>query len=210
MISTNGIEAIRRILVGAGIATCFSHVFSGDVEPRKAVSMRRFLGDQRYAAQRMCSPAYHDGDGGGALDAGEVVLVTDTVGDVAEATEAGVRSVGVTWGMHTEEQLISAGAERVALWPQELVAWLRSGSAAAVCANANANACASAPATGCGVCASPPVLHSARPLADTSRSSKEWEAAGTPTRRPQQLQLRSARSAALADSVSSIVGANKF
>lgn len=113
VISTNGIEAIRRILVDAGIATCFSHVFSGDVEPRKSVSMRRFLGDQRYAAQRMCSPAYHDGDGGGALDAGEVVLVTDTVGDVAEATEAGVRSIGVSWGMHTEEQLIKAGAQRV-------------------------------------------------------------------------------------------------
>src|ERR1700761_7275708 len=32
LISTNGIEAIRRILVDAGIATCFSHVFSGDVE----------------------------------------------------------------------------------------------------------------------------------------------------------------------------------
>ena len=54
------IEAIRRILVGAGIATCFSHVFSGDVEPKKTVSIRRFLGDQRYAAQRRCSPAYHD------------------------------------------------------------------------------------------------------------------------------------------------------
>ena len=35
VISTNGIEAIRRILVGAGIATCFSHVFSGDVEPQQ-------------------------------------------------------------------------------------------------------------------------------------------------------------------------------
>ena len=42
VISTNGIEAIRRILVGADLANCFSHVFSGDVEPRKAVSCVRW------------------------------------------------------------------------------------------------------------------------------------------------------------------------
>lgn len=128
VISSNGIEAIRRILVGADIATCFSHVFSGDVEPKKSVSIRRFLGDQRYAAQRRCSPEYHD-DGGAAesLSSADVVLVTDTVGDVKEAKEVGTRAVGVAWGMHTEGQLLSAGAEKVALWPQELVAWLRPG-----------------------------------------------------------------------------------
>ena len=42
VVSTNGIEAIRRILVDAGIATCFSHVFSGDVQPKKSASIRRF------------------------------------------------------------------------------------------------------------------------------------------------------------------------
>lgn len=126
VISSNGIEAIRRILVGAGIATCFSHVFSGDVEPKKSVSIRRFLGDQRYAAQRRCSPEYHDGGGDAvALKSDDVVLVTDTVGDVTEAKEVGTRAIGVAWGMHTEHQLLCAGAEKVALWPQELVAWLR-------------------------------------------------------------------------------------
>jgi phosphoglycolate phosphatase len=126
VISSNGIEAIRRILVGAGIATCFSHVFSGDVEPKKSVSIRRFLGDQRYAAQRRCTPEYHDdGSEAASLDSADVVLVTDTVGDVKEAKEVGTRAVGVAWGMHTERQLLSAGAEKVALWPQELVAWLR-------------------------------------------------------------------------------------
>jgi phosphoglycolate phosphatase len=123
VISTNGIEAIRRILVGAGIATCFSHVFSGDVEPRKAASIRRFLSDHRYAAHRLCSPAYQDEAAGSTkLAAQEVVLVTDTVGDVIEAREAGVRAIGVAWGMHTEKKLPDAGAAQVALWPQELVA----------------------------------------------------------------------------------------
>ena len=126
VISTNGIEAIRRILVDAGIATCFSHVFSGDVQPKKSASIRRFLGDQSYAAQRCCSPEYRDGSADGpALVSADVVLVTDTAGDVIEAREAGIRAIGVAWGMHGERQLIEAGAEKVALWPQELVAWLR-------------------------------------------------------------------------------------
>ena len=127
LISSNGIDAIRRILVDADIATCFSHVFSGDVEPKKAVSIRRFLGHHRYATHRHCSPEYDEGGSEAAvLNSDNVVLVTDTVGDVVEAKEVGIRAIGVAWGMHTEHQLLSAGADKVALWPQELVAWLRS------------------------------------------------------------------------------------
>jgi phosphoglycolate phosphatase len=126
IISSNGIETIRRILVDAGIATCFGHVFAGDVEPKKSASIRRFLSEHRYAARRRCSPEYcEDGSDTASLESDDVVLVTDTVGDVVEAREAGIRAIGVTWGMHTENQLLSAGAEQVALWPQELVAWLR-------------------------------------------------------------------------------------
>lgn len=126
VVSTNDIGAIRRILVDAGLASCFSHVFSGDVEPRKSVSIRRFLKDHGYTGSRMCSPAYRGtGESRPAPSGDEVVLVTDTVGDIAEANEAGVRAIGVTWGMHTEQQLLTAGAERVAMWPQELLAWLR-------------------------------------------------------------------------------------
>ena len=126
VLSTNGIEAIRRILVDAGIATCFSHVFSAELQPRKSESMRRFLGDYRYAAQRCCSPAYREEPtGDDELESSDCVLVTDTVGDVAEAKEVGIATVGVAWGTHSERQLLDAGAKEVALWPQEFVAWLR-------------------------------------------------------------------------------------
>jgi phosphoglycolate phosphatase len=174
VISTNGLEAIRRILVDAGIATCFSHVFSGDVEPRKSVSIRRFLGDYRYAAQRLCSPAYHDVQQSNvALAADDVVLVTDTVGDVIEAREAGVCTVGVAWGMHTEQQLREAGAARVALWPQELVAWLRGSEQNAVACACDAPAASSIPAT------------------------PNIEIEAVRLRREQQLQLRQVQSAQL-------------
>lgn len=202
LISTNGIEAIRRILVEAGIATCFSHVFSGDVEPRKVASMRRFLSDQRYAAQRMCSPAYHEGKGGGVLEAADVVLVTDTVGDVAEAKEAGIRAIGVAWGMHSERQLLEAGAEKVALWPQELIAWLRDPDSADACATACA--CSSSPGAACGTHGAPALdsrLLGTRPI-DASVSADPQASAGL-LRRAEQLRSRHARAGPLAASEAS-------
>ncbi len=124
VVSTNTIETIRRILTGAGLAQCFAHVFAGDVEPDKSVSMRRFLADAGYRLGRRCTPAYDEGGASAFAPGDEVVLITDTVGDVAEAAGAGVRAFGVAWGMHSESELLEAGAERVALWPQELRAWI--------------------------------------------------------------------------------------
>ena len=99
VLSTNTIATIRRVLSEAGVATCFAHVFSGDVEPDKSVSMRRFLADAGYGIGRRCSPAYDELN-------------------------------GVAWGMHSEAELLAAGAETVAVWPQELIAWLASGEPA--------------------------------------------------------------------------------
>ncbi len=56
--SSNAMAAIRRTLENSGVAHCFAHVFSGDVEPDKAVSIRRILGDPSYTSIRRCSPAY--------------------------------------------------------------------------------------------------------------------------------------------------------
>jgi phosphoglycolate phosphatase len=192
VVSTNSIEPIRRILVTAGIATCFSHVFSGDVEPRKSVSIRRFLGDQSYAAQRQCAPAYREQGGNEMLQANDVVLVTDTVGDVMEAREAGVRAIGVAWGMHTERQLLDAGAHSVALWPQELVAWLRDDSSGC----GDGTACASASTSGSACCAVPqsrPAL-AAPPATTAALASTHALADAVRIRREQQLKIRQASS----------------
>jgi phosphoglycolate phosphatase len=122
VLSTNTMAVIRRSLEQAGLATCFSHVFSGDVEPSKTASIRRFLADQSYGSLRQCSPSYVDSNRA-ELGLDNVFLVTDTVGDIAEACRVGIRVIGVSWGMHDQQSLLDAGAERVALWPQELVSW---------------------------------------------------------------------------------------
>jgi phosphoglycolate phosphatase len=182
VVSSNGIEAVRRILGEAGIATCFSHVFSGDVEPSKSAAIRRFLGDRRYAAQRRCTPEYLDApEDERILEVDEVIVITDTAGDVAEAKAAGVRSIGVSWGMHSEKKLLDAGAEKVALWPQELIAWLRpNGAQEPSCACNNGKDGQAEPH---GACAVPAAAAAANDVLAAGRARREL-----------QLQHRSARS----------------
>ena len=178
VVSTNDIGAIRRILEKSGLANCFSHVFSGDVEPRKSISIRHFLKQYGFTGSRMCSPDYQGTDEKRpAPMAEEVVLVTDTVGDIAEAIEAGVRTIGVAWGMHTEQQLLDAGAERVALWPQELIAWLRGVSAPA-------------DSIACTVGASSEAACSCSPLSQASEERSEDPVASAGAQRREQFLQR--------------------
>jgi phosphoglycolate phosphatase len=132
VISSNAVATIRRILTHENVANCFSHVFGGDVEQDKRASVRRFLADRSYLVNRDCSPAYREGEQPSVPTGEQIVLITDTVGDVKHARECGIRAVGVAWGMHSEKQLLQAGAEFVALWPQELVAHLLPGGFAAI------------------------------------------------------------------------------
>jgi phosphoglycolate phosphatase len=146
VISSNSIATIRRILSRENVVHCFSHVFGGDVEQDKRASVRRFLSDRSYLVNRDCSPAYREGDEPQLSSGSQIALITDTVGDVRHACECGIRAIGVAWGMHSEQQLLAAGAEFVAVWPQELVAHLLPGGfAAASCGLAPK----SAPSCGC-------------------------------------------------------------
>lgn len=125
VISSNAMDAIRRTLDHAGVAQCFAHVFAGDVEADKAISIRRILADPSYTTIRRCAPDYvEEGVLPERITADQVVLITDTIGDVREGVHCGIRTLGVSWGMHGAAELTTAGAEFVALWPQEIVARL--------------------------------------------------------------------------------------
>jgi phosphoglycolate phosphatase len=119
IVSSNALEAIRRITDRADITTCFSQVFGGDVIRDKREVIRRILADPSYATRRLDLPWYEERSAS-RLQAEEVVMVTDTIGDVRHARECGLRVFGVAWGLHSEERLREAGAEQVAYWPQEL------------------------------------------------------------------------------------------
>ena len=161
--SSNTMELVRRTLERHDLACCFAHAFTGDVEPDKAASIRCFLADPGYSMRRLCEPEYTEECDAIVQQGDDVVIVTDTVGDVEEAIRCGIRAVGVVWGMHTAGELLAAGAEFVAIWPQELLTHLLDDPATAVtCAVAHA---ARVPAANGTV----PVLDQARRAAETRR-----------------------------------------
>lgn len=148
VLSSNTMEAVRRILLACDVAHCFAHVFTGDVTPSKADAIGRFLADPSYSCGRRCSPHYEESTPQRLHEPSEAMLITDTVGDVEEALSAGIRVGAVSWGMHRAEDLEAAGAEFVCIWPEELVAYLKPGEDCSL-----------------GVCSLPPV-HAAPPPTD--------------------------------------------
>ncbi|MDL5159717.1 HAD family hydrolase [Actinomycetospora termitidis] len=130
VMSSNAMEVLRRVLVDNDLAYCFAHVFGGDVAPDKRAALRSFLADAGSGYGRRCSADYDEAGDADRPDAATTVLVTDTAGDVRDAREVGVRVVGVSWGMHSARELTEAGAEFVALWPQEVLSHLLGDEAA--------------------------------------------------------------------------------
>ena len=112
ILSSNHSGTVRRLLESGGVAAHFSHVYGGDMQPSKAAAIADFLAGG------------WDGTGARRYDADEVVLVSDTSGDVAEARAAGIRALGVAWGMHDAARLAAAGAAHVAHEPPEILRWI--------------------------------------------------------------------------------------
>lgn len=190
VMSSNAMEVLRRVLVDSELAYCFAHVFGGDVAPDKRAALRSFLADAGSGYGRRCSADYDEAGEADRPDAGSTVLVTDTAGDVRDALEVGVRVVGVSWGMHTARELTEAGAEFVALWPQEVLSHLLGDEAA----REPTGACAvpqggSAPAgfedcgCGCSTGSSSGGSNGTAPMSDVRTASPGPEAPGDRRRR---------------------------
>jgi phosphoglycolate phosphatase len=130
VLSSNAMQVLRRILVDNDLAYCFAHVFGGDVAPDKTVAIEAFLAEPGSGFGRRCAADYDEGGAVTVPGPESTVLVTDTAGDVRAARAAGIRVIGVAWGMHSPAELTDAGAEFVALWPQEVASHLLGDAAA--------------------------------------------------------------------------------
>jgi phosphoglycolate phosphatase len=51
----------------------------------------------------------------------DIYYIGDTTGDIKEGKEAGVKTVGVTWGWHSKEKMASAKPDYLFDTPQELL-----------------------------------------------------------------------------------------
>ncbi|HSX24872.1 MAG TPA: HAD family hydrolase [Candidatus Andersenbacteria bacterium] len=52
----------------------------------------------------------------------DCVLITDTLGDMKEASKAGIKSVGVTWGYQSRETLEKGNPASIVEKPEEIIA----------------------------------------------------------------------------------------
>jgi phosphoglycolate phosphatase len=51
----------------------------------------------------------------------DIYYIGDTTGDIKEGKQAGVKTVGVTWGWHSKEKMAAAGPDYLFDKPQELL-----------------------------------------------------------------------------------------
>ncbi len=89
VVSSNSNYAIRRILARFGYDRYFQDILGHEVRLSKIEKIRHAM----TALEKNPEDTYYIGD---------------TVGDIREAKAAGVRTVAVTWGWHSREQLAKA------------------------------------------------------------------------------------------------------
>lgn len=101
IISSNISSPVMSFLKKHDAAQYFEDVFGNDVHPSKVEKMHMLF--ERYElAPEHC------------------LFVTDTLGDIREATAAGVGAIGVSWGFHEHQRLENGNPFKIIDHPHEL------------------------------------------------------------------------------------------
>lgn len=89
IVSSSHSRHIIESLEEENIRDRFEEILGSDTHARKTIKINQLL------TQYGLSPK-------------ETIFVTDTLGDMREGNECSVRSIGVTWGLHTREEFENA------------------------------------------------------------------------------------------------------
>lgn len=108
VVSNNDGEFVRRVMAEHGFARAFACVYGDEDMPAPKPDPRGLI----QAAAVMARAAQ------------ECLFVGDSGGDAAAAHAAGMRAVGVTWGIHTRTQLAGMGFDWLIDRPEELLGLL--------------------------------------------------------------------------------------
>jgi 2-phosphoglycolate phosphatase len=108
VVSNNDGVFVRRVMAAHGLAHAFACVYGEEDMPAPKPDPRGLI----QAAEVM------------ARAAGECLFVGDSGGDAHAAHAAGMRAVGVTWGIHTRAQLEAMGFDWLIDSPGELLGLL--------------------------------------------------------------------------------------
>ena len=110
VVTSNFESLAKKVLAVNGVGDAVEDFFGAETSNCKTEKLR-------LAAERFGVPL------------AQTVKIGDCISDITHAHEAGIRSVGVTWGFHSAEQLASASPEALVSSPQELASLLRQWSA---------------------------------------------------------------------------------
>ena len=100
IISSTHSESIRQFLTKHNLIKYFPIILGEDIEKSKAVKFKQ-IADK--------------------FDSQEIILITDTVGDILEAEKLDMYSIGVTWGLHDRRTLNTASPDLVVDTAEELL-----------------------------------------------------------------------------------------
>ncbi|MBP6857971.1 MAG: HAD family hydrolase [Candidatus Pacebacteria bacterium] len=92
---------IEAYLEKEGILNCFDSIFGAEIHKSKVVKLKQLL--EKYKVEKESA-----------------VFITDTLGDVLEAHEVGIKSIAETWGLHTRETLEKGKPEIIIENPEDL------------------------------------------------------------------------------------------
>ena len=102
VISSTLSAPIQELLEKYNLAQYFTEIMGNDVHKSKVEKMKMVF--QRYAISNK-----------------ECVFITDTLGDMREALQTEVATIGVSWGFHTRETLMKGQPFKIVESPSELV-----------------------------------------------------------------------------------------
>ncbi len=92
---------IKKVLERMGIINNFDLVFKASSREKKSEKMKKCLNKLNFTKEKS-------------------ILISDDVKDILEAKEVGVKSVAVTWGMQTEEELMQVKPDFIIHKPEEI------------------------------------------------------------------------------------------
>lgn len=98
--STEG-GVIRTILAKTALEQSFGDVWGSDEDRSKVVKLRRYLEKHQ-------------------IKPDDCLFITDTLGDLREAAQVGIRCLAVTWGFHDVATLERGSSEAILSYPHEI------------------------------------------------------------------------------------------
>jgi phosphoglycolate phosphatase len=106
IVSSTMDHIIEQYLERYALREVFVRIYGATVEKDKKIKFRQALGDFQ-------------------AEAGESLFVTDTLGDIRDATPMGIASIGVTWGYHPRETLAQGNPQVIVETPEALESALK-------------------------------------------------------------------------------------